>query len=56
MIHCFKQHGQVPEGLELLENARAWAEVELRQTEEADEEQDDENGYISDDSLLFETD
>ena len=50
-IHCFKQNGQVPNGLELLKKARSNAEVESLLPEEIDAEEDAENGYESDVSI-----
>uniref|UniRef100_A0A915DUM5 U1-type domain-containing protein n=1 Tax=Ditylenchus dipsaci TaxID=166011 RepID=A0A915DUM5_9BILA len=45
---------KVPEGGLMLQEARAWLDV--YQDDEIDAEQDEENGYLSDDSLNFEFD
>uniref|UniRef100_A0A915EG86 HTH psq-type domain-containing protein n=1 Tax=Ditylenchus dipsaci TaxID=166011 RepID=A0A915EG86_9BILA len=50
LIHCFKSYGSVPEGRSMLRDARADLE-ECRLAEEIDKAQDEENGYISDESL-----
>ena len=51
-VHCFKQHGPIPEGLLKLHMARqAIADVDA--IEEVDVEQDEENGYMSEESLEF---
>jgi hypothetical protein len=46
-IHCFKQNGQVPNGRQLLREARENAEVRVVLEEEIDEDEDVENGYES---------
>jgi hypothetical protein len=48
-IHCFKEHGPVPEGRELLKKARHECES-ITLDEEIDAEQDD-NDYDSDASI-----
>uniref|UniRef100_A0A915DNF7 Uncharacterized protein n=1 Tax=Ditylenchus dipsaci TaxID=166011 RepID=A0A915DNF7_9BILA len=53
LIHCFKEHGQVPQRRSMLQDARAWLEVERWEAEEIDPDQDEENGYLSDDSFDF---
>lgn len=50
-IHCFKQNGQVPNGRQMLREARANAEVEAVIVEEIDQDEDVENGYESDVSI-----
>uniref|UniRef100_A0A915EAT4 mitogen-activated protein kinase n=1 Tax=Ditylenchus dipsaci TaxID=166011 RepID=A0A915EAT4_9BILA len=40
LIHCFKEHGQVPEGRLMLQDAVAWLEVKRRQAKEIDPNQD----------------
>jgi hypothetical protein len=51
-IHCFKPHGPVPEGRVLLLEARADIQPGIP-FEEIDEEQDQENGYSSVESIEF---
>uniref|UniRef100_A0A915DC97 DDE-1 domain-containing protein n=1 Tax=Ditylenchus dipsaci TaxID=166011 RepID=A0A915DC97_9BILA len=45
-IHCFKAHGPIPEGLEMLKEARAM-ETAAEVSEEEDVEEDLANGYLS---------
>ncbi|KAI1715072.1 hypothetical protein DdX_08351 [Ditylenchus destructor] len=46
MIHCFKQHGPVPEGREMLREARiANAEIDL--TNEPEEDPDESRKWIT---------
>ncbi|KAI1699800.1 putative neuronal acetylcholine receptor subunit alpha-7-like [Ditylenchus destructor] len=48
MIHCFKQHGPVPEGREMLREARiANAEIDLTNDPEEDPDENHENGSLS---------
>ncbi len=55
-IHVFKPSGQIPEGFQLLSDARILAR-EAEMCEEPDTEQDDENGYIDgDDEIEMEED
>uniref|UniRef100_A0A915E1M0 Uncharacterized protein n=1 Tax=Ditylenchus dipsaci TaxID=166011 RepID=A0A915E1M0_9BILA len=49
-VHCFKTTKPVPEGLQLLQDARFTAE-DLSPIEKADLEKDEENGDASDHSL-----
>jgi hypothetical protein len=49
-IHCFKPSGAVPEGRQLLEEARA-IQAQLELEEAADKEEDEVNRYLSDESL-----
>jgi hypothetical protein len=44
----------VTEGRLMLQDARACLHLERNQTEEVDAAQDEENGYLSDDSLDLE--
>lgn len=58
-IHCFRSDGQIPTGQELLQQARAKADIttgELTQQLYVDEEGVDEDGYNSDDSIDFQCD
>lgn len=55
-IHCFKDHGPVPEGQQMLLNARAAVALEEPVPEERDVKEDEQNGYLSDQSLEFESD
>jgi hypothetical protein len=51
-IHCFKPHGPVPGGRTLLRDERQAAAIdEQSPAEEPDGEEDERNGYLSDDSL-----
>jgi hypothetical protein len=52
-IHCFKPHGPVSEGRVLLQEARAGIQPGIPLEEDIDEEQDEENGYSSDESIEF---
>uniref|UniRef100_A0A915ENZ5 Uncharacterized protein n=1 Tax=Ditylenchus dipsaci TaxID=166011 RepID=A0A915ENZ5_9BILA len=54
VIHCFKDHGPVPEGMQMLQDARFAAIVDMPATEEIDADQDQENGYVSDESFDIE--
>jgi hypothetical protein len=49
-IHCFKPHGSVPGGRVLLRDERE-AAAPCSMKEVPDEEEDENNGYISDNSL-----
>jgi hypothetical protein len=54
LIHCFKPTGQVPFGFALLkeEREKAAADEIFNLFAEVDLEQDDENGYLSDNSII----
>ena len=54
-VHCFKEHGPIPEGLFELQMARQLGKQD-KAVEEVDAEEDEENGYMSDESLEFEND
>uniref|UniRef100_A0A915DC40 Uncharacterized protein n=1 Tax=Ditylenchus dipsaci TaxID=166011 RepID=A0A915DC40_9BILA len=49
-IHCFKEKGPVPEGLQMLKEARFAAE-DLPLIDVVDSDEDEENVYASDHSL-----
>jgi hypothetical protein len=53
-IHCFKANGSVPTGFALLQQARAIQQENtlLELLENVDLDQDEENGYLSDESLV----
>jgi hypothetical protein len=53
-IHCFKENGPVPSGLALLQQARQNKQADnlVELLEEVDLDQDEENGYLSDTSLV----
>uniref|UniRef100_A0A915EP13 PX domain-containing protein n=1 Tax=Ditylenchus dipsaci TaxID=166011 RepID=A0A915EP13_9BILA len=50
-IHCFKEDGPIPEGPFELMVSRSAIQQAAGLAEEVDKEQDDENGYLSDESL-----
>lgn len=54
LIHCFKPTGQVPSGFALLKEEREKANAyELQNLlAEIDWDQDEENGYLSDNSII----
>uniref|UniRef100_A0A915CYY7 DDE-1 domain-containing protein n=1 Tax=Ditylenchus dipsaci TaxID=166011 RepID=A0A915CYY7_9BILA len=52
LIHAFKEHGPIAGGLQILSDARILAENTPTFAEDVDAEQDEENGYESDASLL----
>uniref|UniRef100_A0A915DR38 Uncharacterized protein n=1 Tax=Ditylenchus dipsaci TaxID=166011 RepID=A0A915DR38_9BILA len=49
--YCFKLHGSVQEGRQMLEDARAGVDAVMAGMEESDPEEDDENRYLSDMSI-----
>jgi hypothetical protein len=53
LIHCFKQRGAIPGGLDVLKEARKSTTNTLN--EETDEEEDTINGYVSDDDEVEES-
>lgn len=52
LIHCFKQDGPVPVGLERLKLARIEKRA-IELIEQIDLDQDEENGFINDTSLVI---
>uniref|UniRef100_A0A915E756 Uncharacterized protein n=1 Tax=Ditylenchus dipsaci TaxID=166011 RepID=A0A915E756_9BILA len=55
LVHCFKEHGLIPDGEFDLMEAR-YAMDQVTAAEEADVGEDEENAYISNESLQFESD
>lgn len=55
-IHCFKPGGPIPQGLELLRQARIDEHYDdmARMLQEIDMAEDENNGYDSDSSVVFE--